>query len=299
VRATHDRHVRKSALAGVLFVLLAPGAAHAYCRTTTCGEDKSTCEQSQAECLPVAWQQRCISYSLDTSNLQLGDIARELRVIERAAEPWMTALCPETGEAPRITLSHEWGTALCAHIEYNSTQSNANVITFLPVWPYEEIEGIKGLELGRTTATYNLETAEILDADIEINDEAGLSREEVTPDGEFDLQSVLTHEIGHFLGIAHTNVDESVMIEAGQPDETDRTLRADDISAICAVYAQPSPLSCDFTPKNGFTAECAFDPSSGGWCAAEPGRLPGRGAHLAIFVVGLAALAALRRRLAA
>jgi hypothetical protein len=60
---------------------------------------------------------------------------------------------------------------------------------------------------------------------------------DVTGNGAFDLFTVMLHEIGHALGIDHSNVVGSVMepIYAGSR----RSLTADDIAAIQAIYGGP------------------------------------------------------------
>jgi hypothetical protein len=58
---------------------------------------------------------------------------------------------------------------------------------------------------------------------------------------KFDIQSVLTHEIGHFLGLDHAAMVSSVMVPYGRPGQFDqRTLQYDDIAAISEVYPKAS-----------------------------------------------------------
>jgi len=286
-------------LAHAALVLAAlEGSAHAYCRTRTCNPQRDLCSADPlTSCvttgLETAWRRPCLSFSLDTSNLRLNQVDPILQIVTRAFETWTSVQCPTTNEPPHLTFRHEWGPVLCGHVEYNSAQGNANVVTFRNEWPYFGA----GNELGRTTVTYSIDTGEILDADIEINNEIEFSTADEVPAASFDLQSVLTHEIGHFLGLAHSNAGETVMLVEYREGSNYRSLRADDIDAVCDIYGPLDPSSiCDFAPVNGFSAECAFDPGSGGWCSAEPSRLPGRGAHLALFVGIVLGAVVLRRR---
>ena len=55
--------------------------------------------------------------------------------------------------------------------------------------------------------------------------------------GRFDIQSVLTHEVGHLLGLDHSGLISSVMGPFASPDQTDqRVLMYDDIAGITQIY---------------------------------------------------------------
>ncbi|XP_020596483.1 metalloendoproteinase 4-MMP-like [Phalaenopsis equestris] len=51
-----------------------------------------------------------------------------------------------------------------------------------------------------------------------------------------DLESVLTHEIGHVLGLAHSSVQEAVMYPTLSPRTKKVNLRVDDIEGVQALY---------------------------------------------------------------
>ncbi|HEY6556711.1 MAG TPA: matrixin family metalloprotease [Polyangiaceae bacterium] len=301
--------VTRTAAVALLLLGALEGRASAFCRTTTCRNsdpddgEESTCDLPPERtdpscrdncCRRVIWKRPCVSFSLDISNLRSEQVGPIRDILTAAFETWTKhARCPGTSLAPAITLRDAFGPVLCGHAEYNSTQGNANIITFRKNWPYDPDE------LGHTVVTYLIATGELVDADIEMNADFKFTTE--LPTEENDLQSVLTHEIGHFLGIAHNNEPRSlsIMHRYYQAGSDLRALRADDLDALCTMYATPADPSAvcgDFAPRNGFVAECAFDPGSGGWCAAEPVRLPGRGANLALFVCVLVAARALRRR---
>src|SRR5262245_1710941 len=60
-------------------------------------------------------------------------------------------------------------------------------------------------------------------------------------ENKFDIQSVLTHEIGHLLGLDHSGMVSSVMVPFGVPSQLDqRTLAYDDIAGITEIYPKPS-----------------------------------------------------------
>ncbi|HYR44396.1 MAG TPA: matrixin family metalloprotease, partial [Terriglobia bacterium] len=61
--------------------------------------------------------------------------------------------------------------------------------------------------------------------------------------GKFDIQSVLTHEIGHLLGLDHAGMVSSVMVPFGSPSQLDqRTLAYDDIAGVMEIYPNPSTM---------------------------------------------------------
>src|SRR5262249_45056852 len=56
-------------------------------------------------------------------------------------------------------------------------------------------------------------------------------------DNKFDVQSVLTHEIGHLLGLDHSAMASSVMVPFGVTSQLDqRTLASDDIAGVSEIY---------------------------------------------------------------
>ncbi len=116
---------------------------------------------------------------------------------------------------------------------------------------------------------------------------------------DFDLQSITTHEAGHFLGLAHSASASATMFPAYQEHDTGlRSLDPDDISGICAIYpaGAPIPATCDTTPRHGFSALCGSeqaDAASGCACRIGEGPLPTSAAGI---VAAMAALGGAARR---
>lgn len=77
---------------------------------------------------------------------------------------------------------------------------------------------------------------QILDADILFNPAVTFSMDGSSGS---DLQTVLTHEIGHFLGLDHSAVVKATMFPYAPPME--RTLGSDDVAAISMLYPKSNP----------------------------------------------------------
>jgi hypothetical protein len=122
-----------------------------------------------------------------------------------------------------------------------------------------------------------------------------------------DLENVVTHEAGHFLGLGHSTVQNSTMVaNAGLGETTNRSLEVDDEMGICSIYAsnpRPACRESDFQPDHGFTPMCGDPITTGEGCAAtvvgvgaRTQATGGRRAPLATFVLALIALCWSRRR---
>lgn len=60
-----------------------------------------------------------------------------------------------------------------------------------------------------------------------------------------DLQNTVTHEVGHFLGLAHSGVTGATMSATTAPGElSKRDLAQDDVAGVCAIYPPGSGCGC-------------------------------------------------------
>src|SRR5580698_3294357 len=91
--------------------------------------------------------------------------------------------------------------------------------------------------LALTIVTYGVMSGTIYDADTEINTFGHLvtTEEPPPPSGyppnTYDLQSILRHEAGHFVGLAHSTDTSAVMYAYYHPGSV--TLTPDDVAGIC------------------------------------------------------------------
>ena len=118
-------------------------------------------------------------------------------------------------------------------------------------WPY----GDQALALAALWS--DADSGELLHFDIRLNGDVPWS-----VDGDehaYDLQSALTHEIGHVLGLDHSDLDEAAMWAALEGGGFKHDLHADDVEGILHLYGEPLTA--------GGIAGCSSSPAavSGSW----------------------------------
>jgi hypothetical protein len=239
-------------------------SAWAFCRATTCDPTMPAdgCMTDAQNCLtvgmPLFWASSCVTVSVQAAGApkQHIDYNTALGSVTRAFAAWTSASCG--GAAPSISVAVN-GPITCAASEYNSDRGNANIVVFREdSWPY-----VGGQDaLGLTRLRFDPASGEIWDSDIEVNavDEP-FSVGDATP-GAVDLDSLLTHEAGHLLGLAHNTQDQTATMYPGYQTGTIslRTLAKDDIAGVCAIYPptrQASTSSCE--PRHGYSDLCGAD----------------------------------------
>ena len=293
------RRCSSSIVAFVAVVGTAP-SVQAFCQTTTCSKDCPIDPvTSCAGGTPIGWPQFCVSYSMQRDASEAIDLETATTIAERAFNAWQVVTCPGGG-SPSIRAGHPFGTVACKVHEYNQIDGNANIVMFHDTdWPYGD-EG--GSVLALTTVTFSKKTGDIYDVDMEINAQQPLSTNEIVDPNGYDLQSIITHEAGHFMGLAHSfDPNATMWAHYSAGTESFRDLSDDDIAGICTVYPPTTAFNvCDFAPRQGFSPECGVWPAGTGGCALAGGstaksrRRDGGAAVLAVAT--FAAVAARRQR---
>jgi len=246
------RSARCSVLALGL-VLLGAAEAHAYCRTRTCQltrDDNVPCPMDSltgcyTEGAAVFWGSNCLSYAIQRDgSIEQGITAEQMApIVEEGFRAWSDVLCANAGSPPITALSQ--GSIACAATEFNCQvpEENSNIIVFRD--DFVDRDTFRAGVIALTTLTASIRTGQIFDADIEIN-----SRDEEFVIGEpppgslaRDLRGVLNHELGHLLGLSHSNARSALM----NMDYRGTLLPTDDdIAGICAIRSgSSSDPECD------------------------------------------------------
>lgn len=285
-----------------------PGLAHAYCRTTTVSvpPSYSPTRGCFTDGLALYWKGQCITYSMNKAASTKVSLDQASALVQQAFATWTQQTCGGAKVGIEVSATQPVD---CAEVRYNQTGPNQNVIVFRDTtWPYNDPNSTLAL----TTVTFNADSGEIYDADMEINASAkNIVVGDSIPANGFDLLSVVTHEAGHFLGLAHATDQRATMYASYKPGTTTlRSLTSDDIDGLCAIYPSASERAvdksvspngllpsdpCSPTPRHGFGSACAENapPSDGGGCSTTRGER-GRGA-VALVALALAVLAKRRR----
>lgn len=303
---------RAAAACALLLLSGQPGTALAWCRLKA-GESiaGNLCSEGG---IPLAWEQRCISYAVLPSARPDLPLEDALEAIDTSFDSWTRVRCdgvPLDLQVERL----KW-LSQCSVPQHNADGPNLNSIAFVADW-LERDNPQEAFAL--TSVWHDKTTGEILDVDMELNEdpeladilgEYGICPEAVEAEpGEkprcavpdlVDIQNVVTHEAGHFLGLGHSEDPDSVMrYQAETGDLSKRELIADDREGICAIYPPGSmPEECDYTPRGGLTLKCYEpEPIEGCGCAIAGGG-PGhnRPWALAAVLLGSALLGRQRRR---
>ena len=292
---------RSLALGAALAAMLGGRDAGAYCRSSACApHDPGGTTQGQicnpaqpdTDCgVELQWRQPCIGFNVQEDASKQVDYATAEQTLNQAFAAWTGVDC---GGPPSIQI-FDLGPVSCARVEYSQHGGNANVLVFRDDgWPHDSGGG--GVDtLALTTVTYDVVKGDIYDADIEVNTAANTFTTSDNPGPmDVDLLSVLTHETGHFLGLAHSQDASATMFASYVMGTTGlRVLQPDDVAGICEAYPvdRRSVGDCTGLPRHGFAPECFADQTYVRCAAGGAGSRGEGGAPGAAFALVLAAAA--------
>ena len=168
----------------------------------------------------LQWAALPIEYRVNAANSQGISDAQVTGAVTNSVAAW------ELAEDSQVDFA-----GLGATTDASTDYGDANIIYFEEDWAFD------ASLLALTANWSNATTGEILGFDIRINSE---DHEWTTTgeEGKSDLQNMLTHEIGHVLGLDHTDVDpEAAMFGTAVTGEVvKRDLKWDDKAGASYLY---------------------------------------------------------------
>ncbi len=293
----------------LLSVLLAPQTARAFCRTTSKAISRDFVPTPDQPCwtqgLPLYWKNACVGFSMQKSASTQISFDDAVQNLTAAFARWRGASCPSASGSSSVSVEVRYlGAVDCDQVTYNrdTTIGNANVIMFRDsVWPHDDPNNTIAL----TTVTYDPKTGELFDADMEINsNQQKFSLASPPPADKIGFLAAITHEAGHFLGMAHTSDSAGTMFAQYKPSMSN--LASDDVAGICSVYPADGTrvtatgpvqeIACDPTPRHGLLSQCTATKSG---CQQSSSDGAGAGAWLVVLGALAVCVARLRRQVLA
>ena len=194
---------------------------------------------------PLHWVELPVPYAINPINPQGLDEKEVVVAVRRAFQAW------EAVDDGAVQFQY-MGMTDVSQFGY---EDGANVVYFEDSWPADWDPELLAMSL-----TWNIDGGEIIAQDIAINTKhtwrIGLG------DG-YDLQNAITHEVGHAIGLAHSEDTVATMFgSSGAGDLAKRDLATDDEDAVRFLYRGMLPdqgqvLSCSSAGRPGTIAPLA------------------------------------------
>jgi MYXO-CTERM domain-containing protein len=251
---------------------LVPQGVQAYCRTTTVAptQEQVRTQECVTKGYPLYWPDLEIHYGFNPNRASEDlDDATVREVYARGFAQWAKVTCSDGSPGFDFVEDQE------PYSEREPThvlgQMNVNAMLFRPASEWQPENLYPGDAYALTGVWYDTNSGRMLGADMEINE--GRGPYAVCPDsgcehGESDLGNVVTHEIGHMIGFAHSEVADATMYFNAPPGQVSkRSLEDDDKSAVCAVYSPSAVLAREPDEEEGGCSVTAQRPvtSSASW----------------------------------
>jgi hypothetical protein len=256
------------------------GDADAFCRTSTCQQTKrpdscgplppaGTCETEGAQ---LTIESGCISYSIQKDGSQKRGItaAKLDTIVAEAFDTWEAADCGN-GTHPSVRVDPTVHVT-CSAVELNRSGTNQNVWAFIDEgWLSDPSHDSSQLAL--TNVEFGKDSGRILGVDVELNSDLFEFTLDPSNLSTYNLGSIVQHESGHYLGLAHANFEAvgTTMSSVYSDTLALGALAPDDEAGICTIFPPGIDRSrCNSDPPGGFSTEC-YVPSDG-CCSIGPMR---------------------------
>jgi MYXO-CTERM domain-containing protein len=229
------------------------------------------------------WSSRNVSYYI---NEACGDDVDDLfciNAVRASFDAWNGLSCTDMvleygGTTPDIDVGYD---------QKNASQNKNLIVWVESGWSSRHDPSA----IGMTTTTYDARNGKIYDADVEMNGTNFTFTASNSTVIKMDIHNTLAHEVGHILGLDHSQDSKATMYATAPEGETKkRDIEEDDINGLCCIYpAGESASSCSSHPsgEDGWCEEGQEEVDDGLWYGCQSSGFSGQYWWLGLLGLGV------------